>query len=139
MDSKNLDDFDHVIHNSDGIRGVKDGKELPISEDDWRRMRPEHRDAGCTKCIFANDLEDMLDNLVSKKQKDKADKGKVVSVGKFTMPDWSGHLNFYLFRCPSCQEMIVNYPHGSGIHVNCLNCREGRVDIRNLVIRWLDA
>ena len=138
MDSDlNFNDFDHVILDSGGIRGVKDGKEHSISEEEWRRMKPQHKDASCTKCTFAKDREYMLDNLISKKLKNKANEGKIVSVGKFTMPGWSGHLNFYLFRCPSCQEMVVNYPHGKGIHVSCLKCREGCVDIRNIVARVL--
>lgn len=136
MDSRvSLNDFDHVIHDSDGIRGVRNGKESPISEEEWKRANPEHKDVGCTQCTFAKDREYMLDNLVSKEQKDKADKGRVVSVGKFTMPGWSGHLNFYLFKCPSCQEMVVNYPHGGGNHINCLECREGCADIRNIIVR----
>ncbi len=139
MDSRmNLDDFDHVVLDANGIRGVKDDNIHLISEEEWRRMNPEHKDVGCAECTFAKDQEDMLDNLVSKKQKDKADQGRVVSVGKFTMPGWSGHLSFYLFRCPSCQEMVVNYPHGMGKYVNCLKCREGCIDLRNIIVRYAE-
>lgn len=136
MDSRmNLDDFDHVVYDSEGSRGVKDGKIHLISEEEWRRMNPKHKDVGCTKCTFAKDEDDILDNFISKKLKDGANEGKIVPVGKFTMPGWSGHLNFYLFRCPSCQEMIVNYPHGKGNFVNCLKCKEGYADVRNLITR----
>ena len=139
MDSRmNLDDFDHVILDAKGIRGVKGGDTHLISEEEWRRIKPQHKDIGCTKCTFAKDREYILDHFINKRLKNKASKGKIVSVGKFTMPGWPGHLNFYLFECPNCQEMVVNYPHGKGAHVNCLKCREGCVDVRNIIIRYTE-
>ncbi len=33
-------------------------------------------------------------------------------VGFFTLPGWTGHLSFYVFKCPDCEMVSLDYPHG---------------------------
>lgn len=37
---------------------------------------------------------------------------KILPVGKFTLPDWSYHSDFYLFQCPGCRQLSFDYLHG---------------------------
>ena len=52
-------------------------------------------------------------------------------VGCFTMPNWVGNSNFYIFSCSLCGNNSVDYPHGytsDGIrndllYLVCQNCK----------------
>lgn len=121
-------DYDYTIMDKNGIRGVKDGKEFPISEEEWQRMHPEHRNMDCKECIFVADAETLLTFFVDRKLREKAG-AKPVFVGKFTMARWSGHSGFYLFKCsnPECEKVCVDYPHGytseGFLFLRCDRCR----------------
>lgn len=121
-----LKDFDHTIHDSRGIVGVKDGVEYPVSEEDWKKAHPEHRNVDCKECTFVLDTASILSLYVPREVRDKANK-KPKFVGKFTMPGWSGHSGFYLFGCPECDDICVDYPHGYSengcIYVRCNRCQ----------------
>ena len=65
----------------------------------------------CPECRFVPDAGNLLAFLVPKEEREKANQ-KPVFVGKFTMPGWSGHSGFYIFRCPECEEVSIDYPHG---------------------------
>jgi len=47
-----IGDFEYTIHDKNGIVGVKDGNKFPISQEDWRKAHPLHRDSGCKECTF---------------------------------------------------------------------------------------
>lgn len=44
------------------------------------------------------------------------------------MSGWTGHSGFYLFRCESCGEVCIDYPHGYTdfglMFLRCDHCRE---------------
>lgn len=112
MDSKpTVGDFDYTIIDPKGIKGMKDGMEYPITEDEWQKAHPEHKDTGCTECTFVQDQETLFTFFVARELKEKVGK-RPVFVGKFTMPKWVGHSGFYVFRCKECNEVSVDYPHG---------------------------
>lgn len=48
--------------------------------------------------------------------------GIVVKLGYGRREGWSGELPFYLFKCPHCKELVVNYPHGYRKFLPCLKC-----------------
>jgi hypothetical protein len=106
-----LPDYDYTIIDTKGRRGVKDGKEFPITEEEWQKAHPEHRTTGCTECTFVQDIESLFIYLVPRELKEKAVK-KPLFLGKFTMIGWNGHSGFYLFKCKSCGQVYVDYPHG---------------------------
>ena len=124
---QSIQDFEYTIHDAKGIRGVKDGKEYPITEEEYRRKNPYHRDVRCTECNFVQDKETLLLWVISREAKEKATT-EPSFIGKFTMPDWTGHSAFYLFRCEYCDSVIVDYPHGYSnggcIYLRCDLCRE---------------
>ena len=109
--SLSISDYDYTVVDSRGIRGVKDGKEFPITEEEYRRKNPYHKDIGCTECSFVQDKETLLLWVISREAKEKAT-SKPSFIGKFTMPDWTGHSSFYLFRCKHNGTVVVDYPHG---------------------------
>ena len=55
---------------------------------------------------------------------------KVVEVGTFTLSNWTGHSKFYLFLCPECKKISLDYPHGYAsdglrgglLYLNCQFC-----------------
>jgi hypothetical protein len=122
-----VNDFDYTILDQNGRRGVKGGKEFPISEAEWQRAHPEHKNSGCKECSFVQDKETLLLWVISRETKEKATT-KPFFVGKFTMPDWIGHSGFYLFKCQSCGHVSVDYPHGYThcglMFLRCDNCKK---------------
>ncbi|MEX2090540.1 MAG: hypothetical protein WD989_00175 [Candidatus Paceibacterota bacterium] len=121
----NIGEFDHIVFDSRGIRGVKDGKEYSISEEEYRTMRPEHRNVGCGKCSFVQDKGTLFAFFVDRKEKAIANE-KPKFVGFFTLPNWVGHSGFYLFKCPDCGNLCIDYPHGyhenGCLYVRCERC-----------------
>lgn len=119
-------DYDYIVLDSKGRRGVKDGKEYPITEEDWQRAHPEHRNTECKECTFVPDAETLLTFHVSREVRGTAS-DQPEFVGKFTMPGWSGHSGFYLFRCPDCDDTCIDYPHGytseGCLYIRCDHCR----------------
>ncbi len=63
---------------------------------------------GCDKCTFVANQENIFVDWGTKVKAEKKPK----LVGCFTLPNWSGHLNFYLFCCSVCGADSVDYPHG---------------------------
>ncbi|KKR02549.1 MAG: hypothetical protein UT29_C0001G0029 [Candidatus Yanofskybacteria bacterium GW2011_GWA1_39_13] len=106
-----LEDFDHTIHDSRGIVGVKDGIEYPVSKEEWDKAHPEHRNTGCKECTFVQDKDTLLTFIVPREAKEGATK-EPKDCGIFTMPGWTGHSHFYLFKCVECGKVTVDYPHG---------------------------
>lgn len=107
----NQSDFDYIISDVNGMRGVKDDKEYPIDDKKYRSWHKEHKDIGCTECSFVQDKETLFIYLVPRDLKDKVT-NKPMFFGKFTMPGWTGHSGFYLFKCKACGEVSTDYPHG---------------------------
>lgn len=62
----------------------------------------------CSECTFVNAAESIL----IKPEVFKNLSHRPVYVGKFTMPGWVGHANFYAFKCPKCSLSTTDYPHG---------------------------
>ncbi len=124
MDSDKGHAYDYLITDSRGTRKVIDGVEYPATEDD---LPKEHKNSGCTDCNFVQDKETLFTFLVPRDLKHKAT-NKPLFVEKFTMPGWTGHSGFYLFRCESCGHISVDYPHGyTGfglMYLRCDNCQE---------------
>ena len=122
----NKDDFDCFSISSCGIVGIKkDGTRHPISREDYKKLYPEHKNVGCTECIFAQDKNTLLIYSVSRELRERANE-KLQFVGKFTMPGWVGHSSFYLFRCHECGNVGVDYPHGyrgEFLYIRCDVCR----------------
>lgn len=169
MDSRS--DFEYILFDSkNGIRGVKNGREFPISEEEWSKMNPPHR---CSACKFVADPSEInyseerfVRNLAIVSIKrivgvtanlalillssdalilgdwDRALWGFIISfvsfrimlklvgkeegileIGRFTLPDWSGHSMWYAFLCPSCGEIKKDYVHGHRPYLSCKSCR----------------
>ncbi len=85
----------------------------------------------CDECTFVPDIEFIARTLPSDVM------GKIskepVFIGSFTMPDWTGHSKFYVFRCAACKEIVVDYPHGYTSHgylfLCCYGCAKGKETI----------
>lgn len=45
------------------------------------------------------------------------------SVGKHSLPGWTGELEFYLFRCEK-HGIVIDYPHGMGEELRCPVCAQ---------------
>lgn len=81
----------------------------------------------CPDCTFVANEESIFAGWANKIKADK----KPRLVGCFTMPNWVGHSNFYLFRCSVCGVDSVDYPHGytsDGIrdgllYLSCQSCK----------------
>ncbi len=120
-------DYDYTIWDTNGKRGMKDGKEYPISEERWLLWHKDHKDSGCTECNFVQDKETLFVYLVSRDLKEKAT-FKPLFFRKFTMTGWTGHSGFYLFKCKSCHRVSIDYPHGYTscglMFLSCDNCQE---------------
>ena len=116
MDSGlNVKDYEYIIFDSGSIIGVKGEQRHLISKEDWDRANPKHRDVGCKECKFVADKQSLLLYFVTRELRDSATK-EPKFVGKFTMPDWTGHSGFYVFRCQECESVCVDYPHGYNQH-----------------------
>ncbi len=119
MDSGQNDrGYDYLIYDSKGVRKVVDGIEYPATEDD---LPKKHKDSGCKECTFADNRESLLLYSTPRELKEKAGR-EPVFVGKFTMPSWTGHLGFYIFVCPNCESLNVDYPHGYSMRLDCNTC-----------------
>ena len=122
MKFRSLSDFDMVELNSGGIYGIKDGVKNPISEEEWRRMNPEH--GGCAECKLVADKETILAFMVDRQLRQTVGY-EPVFIGKFTMSRWVGHSGFYLFKCKECEAVVIDYPHGYHgpyWYLRCGNC-----------------
>ena len=84
----------------------------------------------CSQCTFVLDTDFLIAYFVTKVQRESATK-KPVFVGMFTMNNWAGHSGFYLFKCPHCDEVRIDYPHGycdkGHLYIRC-----GRCDFRTV-------
>ena len=123
MESKPaVGDFEYTIHDTGGIVGVdKEGNKHPVSKEEWQKAYPEHRNAGCTECTFVLDQESLFTFFVPRELKEKATE-EPFFVGEFTMPKWTGHSGFYLFKCQNCESAVVDYPHGYHGDLMYLRC-----------------
>lgn len=119
-------DYDYIITDANGSRKVKDGVESPMSADELKEMRREHKDSGCKECAFVQTKEILLSYIVDREDKLRA-AYKPRFYGKFTMIGWVGHSSFYLFKCRSCGEVAIDYPHGyrpgGYCYIRCDECR----------------
>lgn len=135
-----LSDYDYVIYDSDGRRGVKDGKEYPITEEEWRKAHPEHKNSGCKECSFVSDKETIFTYFVNRELKTSQTIDKPIFVGKFYFPKWTGHSGFYLFKCEDCENLSVDQVHvnSSGPNLHCQHCgcyhELNPVDHRDIII-----
>ena len=46
----------------------------------------------------------------------------IIPVGRYTLPGWNGHNMFWLFQCPGCRLMSVDYLHGHHLYLKCGGC-----------------
>ena len=127
---KPLVDYDYVVSDINGKRKVKNGIETPISEHEWHQMNREHNSDKCGDCIFVPSLDDLLLYKVSRELREEASE-KPYYLGKFVMPKWTNHSDFYMFKCVGCNAVRVDYPHGytsdgvnNGLlYLRCNNCQ----------------
>lgn len=80
----------------------------------------------CSECTFVPDADTLLTFCVSRELRNSVSH-EPVFVGKFTMNGWVGHSGFYLFHCPDCEDVCVDYPHGyrenGYLYIRCGRCR----------------
>ena len=80
----------------------------------------------CSECSFVPDAGTLLAFVVSREVRDRTGQ-KPEFVGKFTMPGWTGHSGFYVFKCPECDDVRIDYPHGycenGCLYIYCDKCR----------------
>lgn len=124
MDSApNIPDFEYTILDHKGRRGIKDGKEYLITEEEYRKNNPFHKDTDCKECIFAPTDEDIILYYVPRELKESIGTDPVF-IGKFCLPFMLSHLNYYIFRCNFCSEVVVSYLYGGGRRLWCPTCRD---------------
>src|SRR3989344_3345266 len=102
---------------------IRDGKARPITEEEYRKLYPFHKDVGCEECTLVADTEDILLYFVSQGMKDRANKNPVF-LGIFCLPNHTDHRGFYLFRCDSCSNVDVGYICGGGRRLRCSYCKQ---------------
>jgi len=49
--------------------------------------------------------------------------GQAIFIGKYTESGSSDELEFFLFKCPRCQELNINYRHGFNQYLPCHHCK----------------
>ncbi len=65
-------------------------------------------DHECQGCTYVSSVENIyVDPKIIKKASEKP-----IFIGRYTMPGWTGHLNFYISRCPECSNIITDHPRG---------------------------
>ncbi|MBI2064610.1 MAG: hypothetical protein HYT62_00985 [Candidatus Yanofskybacteria bacterium] len=112
-----------IILDSGGRRVVRGGKEYPMSEEEYRKLFPLHRDTGCKDCTHVNSEKDILLYFVARET--RANIGEdFVSIGNFCLPFFTDHHKFYLFKCCFCGNACVSYIHGGGRRLWCPDCRD---------------
>lgn len=82
-------------------------------------------------------MEDLAYNLFIGKmfqettpdQRNRAEHGEKIFLKKAQAPRFTGELPFYLFECPSCTHLSVDYPHSwpENQYLTCQNCQQ-RID-----------
>lgn len=65
----------------------------------------------CEKCSFVESREQILAYNVSREKRERAN-SKPSFVGFFTMPDFTDHCSFYIFKCRQCDSLVLDYLHG---------------------------
>jgi hypothetical protein len=48
---------------------------------------------------------------------------RIVEIGLFTFPGWSGHAMWYGFYCPHCDAVSADYLHGFVHYLECRACQ----------------
>lgn len=89
-------------------------------------LPPQHDEEACGQCTFVANRESIL---VTKEQEHQAQgtgslrrrENRIVSLGRFTLPRWSGCAMWYLLQCPECDSLSCDYVHGKGYMV-CDSC-----------------
>lgn len=62
----------------------------------------------CDDCTFVANSESIFAGWTHKTESSE----KPRRLGCFTLPNWNGHSDFYLFKCSACGVACVDYPHG---------------------------
>ncbi len=124
-------DFDCFVFERGTITGVLlNGQRIPLSEEEYGRLNPKHKDTGCKECVFVSCNQDIFLYHVSRENRQIATK-EPKFIGLYCMDGWIGHSAFYLFVCGECQALNVDYPHGYSndglreglIYLRCNDCK----------------
>jgi len=62
----------------------------------------------------------------------------VIEIGRFTLPQWSGCLPWFLFACHSCGQLSLDYLHGYEVYLSCQR-EECRTSFRMRGARFYQA
>ena len=106
-----------VTINPDGTK-----TETSLTKEEYDKIYPKHKDTDCKECTFVQDKETILTFFVDRESRENVGADPKL-VGSFCLPGFTGHLNFYLFRCPCCGNASVSYIHGVR-KLGCLTCGE---------------
>ncbi len=101
---------------------IRNGQRVVISEEEYCRMNPFHKDTDCKECNFVGDKEDILLYHVSRELRENIG-DEPIFVGKFCEPIMTGHQPYFLFRCGFCNHVSVNCISGRR-RLFCRNCKE---------------
>ena len=72
------------------------------------------------------DLENFEDKDLTRYQRMMLARFKIVYLGDFSKPGWSGDLPFYAFRCKQ-HGLVVDYKHGHDERLSCPKCVAERI------------
>ena len=88
---------------------------------------PPHNSDACGSCTFVANREsiyvstEQVESVVSTGSLRKREKS-ILSIGRFTLPQWPGCAVWYLFQCPGCDEISRDYVHGYHARLTCQSC-----------------
>lgn len=83
----------------------------------------------CSECTFVANSSCVYINPKILKQ---ASRDNQIFLDYFTQPGWKGHLPFYAVKCPACENVFADYPHGYyKLYFRCDYCSEHTVVIYN--------
>jgi hypothetical protein len=104
------------------------------SAEEYRARIDRHRKE-CKECIFVASIECIA---VTRNQREKCTptflemiramfnsesiEDRIIELGYFSLPGWSGHLMFYLFYCTNCHKTRVSSRHGYEGSLRCGDC-----------------
>ena len=102
---------------------LADIKEKKKRQAEAETEEPVYDSVSLVEAMFTKDEKYLLASCTAEQFQQLETTGRPVKLGYFTKEGWSGGLPFYLFKCPTCQTVSVDYKHGHRPYLFCNSCR----------------